>query len=468
MQDKFHDECGVVGVFGHPEAANLVYLGLYALQHRGQESAGIVANDKGKLHLEVGMGRVADVFSTERLKKLEGDSALGHNRYSTTGQSQIKNAQPFLINYSQGALALAHNGNLVNASVLRAVLVEAGSIFQSTNDSEVVVHLIAQSQKRSFVERVVAALAEVSGAYSLLLMNEDSIIAARDPHGFRPLCLGKLDGGYIVASESCVMDLIEAEFLREVRPGEIIHIHKNGMESYFPFQKTAPKFCVFEHIYFARPDSVIYGRNVYSVRKKMGHALARQAPVEADMVIPVPDSGNISALGYSEELGIPFEMALIRNHYIGRTFIEPQSQIRHFGVKIKLNAVKETINGKRVAVIDDSIVRGITSRKLVKMIRDAGAKEVHVRIASPPTLYPCYYGIDTPDREELIGSRLTLEEICRFITADSLEYLNKENMMKVVEGEDSGFCAACFDGDYPIKDGDHGPQPMQLDLFGGE
>lgn len=468
MQDKFHDECGVVGVFGHPEAANLVYLGLYALQHRGQESAGIVANAEGKLHLEVGMGRVADVFSTERLKKLEGDSALGHNRYSTTGQSQIKNAQPFLINYSQGSLALAHNGNLVNASVLRAALVEAGSIFQSTNDSEVVVHLIAQSQKRSFMERVVAALAEVSGAYSLLLMNEDSIIAARDPHGFRPLCLGKLDGGYIVASESCVMDLIEAEYLREVRPGEIIHIHKNGMESYFPFQKTPPKFCVFEHIYFARPDSVIYGRNVYSVRKKMGHALARQAPVEADMVIPVPDSGNISALGYSEELGIPFEMALIRNHYIGRTFIEPQSQIRHFGVKIKLNAVKETIDGKRVAVIDDSIVRGITSRKLVKMIRDAGAKEVHVRIASPPTLYPCYFGIDTPDREELIASRLTVEEICRFITADSLEYLSKENMMKVVEEEDSGFCAACFDGDYPIKDGDRGPQPMQLDLFGGE
>jgi amidophosphoribosyltransferase len=276
-----------------------------------------------------------------------------------------------------------------------------------------------------------------------------------------------LDGAYIVASESCVMDLIEAKYLREVRPGEIIHIHKNGMESYFPFPKTPPKYCVFEHIYFARPDSNIYGSNVYNMRKKMGHALARQAPVEADIVIPVPDSGNISALGYSEESGIPFEMALIRNHYVGRTFIEPQSQIRHFGVKVKLNAVAESIKGKRVVVLDDSIVRGTTSRKIVKMIRDAGATEVHVRIASPTTLYPCYYGIDTPDQEELIGSKLTLEEICRYITADSLEYLDKDVMMGVVETEDSGFCAACFDGEYPIKNGDNAPKPIQLDLFGG-
>jgi amidophosphoribosyltransferase len=468
MLDKFHDECGVVGVFGHPEAANLAYLGLYALQHRGQESAGIVANKDGRLNLEVGMGRVADVFSTDRLKKLEGNCALGHNRYSTTGQSHVKNAQPCLINYSQGSLALAHNGNLVNADILRAALVEAGSIFQSTNDSEVMVHLIAQSQRHNFVERVVDALASVSGAYSLLLMNEDSIIAARDPHGFRPLCIGELDGAYIVASESCVMDLIEAKYLREVRPGEIIHIHKGGMESYFPFPKTQPKYCVFEHIYFARPDSNIYGSNVYNMRKKMGQALARQAPVEADIVVPVPDSGNISALGYSEESGIRFEMALIRNHYVGRTFIEPQSQIRHFGVKVKLNAVAESIEGKRVVVIDDSIVRGTTSRKIVKMIREAGAKEVHVRIASPPTLYPCYYGIDTPDQEELIGSKLTMEEICRYITADSLEYFDKEMMMEVVETEDSGFCAACFDGDYPIKDGENTPKPIQLDLFGGE
>ena len=468
MLDKFHDECGVVGIFGHPEASNLAYLGLYALQHRGQESAGIVACDKGKMHLEVGMGLVADVFTSDRLKKLTGTAAIGHNRYSTTGQSQIKNAQPCLINYSQGALALAHNGNLVNEGVLRAALVEAGSIFQSTNDSEVIVHLIAQSQKRTFVERVVEALAEVTGAYSLLLMIGDAIIAARDPHGFRPLCLGELDGAHVVASESCVMDLIEAKFIREIRPGEILLISDKGIESYFPFQKTSPKYCVFEHIYFARPDSYLFGDHVYSIRKKLGRALARQAPVEADLVIPVPDSGNISALGYSEESGIPFEMGLIRNHYIGRTFIEPQSQIRHFGVKIKLNAVRETIRGKKVIIIDDSIVRGTTARKIVKMVRDAGATEVHVRISSPPTLFPCYYGIDTPDREELIASKLTREEISRFITADSLEYLDQENMMKVVEKSDGGFCSACFDGNYALGNGEQGLQPIQLNLFGGE
>lgn len=468
MSDKFHDECGVVGIFGHPEASNLAYLGLYALQHRGQESAGIVACDQGKMNLEVGMGRVADVFSSERLKRLTGNVAIGHNRYSTTGQSQIKNAQPCLIDCSQGELALAHNGNLVNAGILRAALVEAGSIFQSTNDSEVIVHLIAQSQKRNFVERVVEALAKVAGAYSLLLMTEDAIIAARDPHGFRPLCLGELDGAYVVASESCVMDLIEAKFLREIRPGEIVLITDKGIESYFPFQKTSPKSCVFEHIYFARPDSFLFGDHVYSIRKNMGRALARQAPVDADLVVPVPDSGNISALGYSEESGIPFELGLIRNHYIGRTFIEPQSQIRHFGVKIKLNAVRQIITGKKVVIIDDSIVRGTTSKKIVKMIRDAGGKEVHVRISSPPTLFPCYYGIDTPDREELIASKHTREEICRFIGADSLEYLDQENMMKVVEKPDGGFCSACFDGNYPIVNGDQGPQPIQLNLFGGE
>lgn len=468
MLDKFHDECGVVGIFGHPEASNLAYLGLYALQHRGQESAGIVACDKGKLHLEVAMGLVADVFTSDRLKKLTGTAAIGHNRYSTTGQSQIKNAQPCLINYSQGALALAHNGNLVNEGVLRAALVEAGSIFQSTNDSEVIVHLIAQSQKRTFVERVVEALTEVTGAYSLLLMTGDAIIAARDPHGFRPLCLGELDGAHVVASESCVMDLIEAKFIREIRPGEILLITDKGLESFFPFQKTSPKYCVFEHIYFARPDSYMFGDHVYSIRKKLGRALARQAPVEADLVIPVPDSGNISALGYSEESGISFEMGLIRNHYIGRTFIEPQSQIRHFGVKIKLNAVRETLKGKKVIIIDDSIVRGTTARKIVKMVRDAGATEVHVRISSPPTLFPCYYGIDTPDREELIASKLTREEISRFITADSLEYLDQENMMKVVEKPDGGFCSACFDGNYALGNGEQGLQPIQLNLFGGE
>ncbi len=466
--DKFHEECGVVAVYGHPEAANLAYLGLYALQHRGQESAGITSTDNGQMYREVGMGLVADIFSTKRIKRLPGHMSLAHNRYSTTGDSKIMNAQPCLINYAMGSLALAHNGNLVNADQIREGLVEEGAIFQSTNDSEVIVHLIAHSQSESFVERVVEALLAVSGAYSLALMTENEIVAARDPFGFRPLCLGKLDGAYIVASESCVMDLIEAEFIREIEPGEVLLINESGLNSFFPFRRKAVRRCIFEHIYFARPDSFLFGEHVYTVRKRMGVALAKQAPVEADLVVPVPDSGNISALGYSEESGIPYEMGLIRNHYVGRTFIEPKSQIRHFGVKVKLNAVKQIIKGKRVIIIDDSIVRGTTSRKIVKMVRDAGAKEVHVRISSPPTLFPCYYGIDTPDREELIASKHTLEETCRFVTADSLEYLNIENMMETMADDKSTYCAACFDGDYVVAVDGKGPQPIQLNLFGRE
>jgi amidophosphoribosyltransferase len=467
--DKFHEECGVVAVYGHKEAANLAYLGLYALQHRGQESAGITSSDHGQMYREVGMGLVADIFNTKRIKRLPGNMALAHNRYSTAGESKIMNAQPCLINYAKGSLALAHNGNLVNANTIREALVEEGAIFQSTNDSEVIVHLIAHSHSETFVERVVEALLAVSGAYSLALMTDTEIVAARDPYGFRPLCLGKLDGGYIVASESCVMDLIEAEFIREIEPGEVLLINKDGLKSFFPFRKMDVKRCIFEHIYFARPDSFLFGENVYSVRKRMGMALARQSPVEADIVVPVPDSGNISALGYSEESGIPFEMGLIRNHYVGRTFIEPKSQIRHFGVKVKLNAVKEIIKGKRVIIIDDSIVRGTTSRKIVKMVRAAGAKEVHVRISSPPTLYPCFYGIDTPDREELIASKHTLEETRRYVTADSLEYIDIDNLMETMNGEKSSYCAACFDGDYVVPvDGGNGPQPIQLNLFGSE
>lgn len=466
--DKFHEECGVVAVYGHPEAANLAYLGLYALQHRGQESAGITSTDNGQMYREVGMGLVADVFNTKRIKRLPGRMSLAHNRYSTTGESKILNAQPCLINYAMGSLALAHNGNLVNADMIRESLVEEGAIFQSTNDSEVIVHLIAHSQSETFVERVVEALLAVSGAYSLALMTENEIVAARDPFGFRPLCLGKLDGAYIVASESCVMDLIEAEFIREIEPGEVLLINENGLNSFFPFRRVSVRRCIFEHIYFARPDSFLFGEHVYTVRKRMGVALAKQAPVEADLVVPVPDSGNISALGYSEESGIPYEMGLIRNHYVGRTFIEPKSQIRHFGVKVKLNAVKEIIKGKRVIIIDDSIVRGTTSRKIVKMVRDAGAKEVHVRISSPPTLFSCYYGIDTPDREELIASKHTLEETCRFVTADSLEYLNIENMMETMADDRSTYCAACFDGDYAVAVDGKEHQPIQLNLFGSE
>ena len=465
MLDKFHDECGVVGVYGHPDAANLVYLGLYALQHRGQESAGIAASSNGKMHLEVGMGLVADVFSDVRLKKLPGNIAVGHNRYSTTGVSRVKNAQPCLIEYSGGTMAMGHNGNLVNASEIRKELGAAGAIFQSTNDSEVIVHLMAQSRRNSFVDRAVAALSQVKGAYSIVLMSENELVAARDPQGFRPLCLGKLDGAYIVASESCVMDLVEAEFIREIEPGELILINQFGVKSFYPFQKAPTKQCVFEHIYFSRPDSYLFGHSVYSTRKLMGKALAREKPVEADVVVPVPDSGVISAMGYSEETKIPFQMGLIRNHYVGRTFIEPQSQIRNFGVKIKLNAVKPVIEGKRVIIIDDSIVRGTTSKKIVRMLREVGAREVHVRISSPPTTHSCFYGIDTPTKGELIASNMDIDQTCKYLGADSLHYISLEKMLEIFGEQKDDFCAACFDGRYPVDVTGSDGNTKQLGLF---
>ena len=465
MLDKFHDECGVVGVYGHPDAANLAYLGLYALQHRGQESAGIAASSNGKMHLEVGMGLVADVFSDVRLKKLPGNIAVGHNRYSTTGVSRVKNAQPCLIEYSGGTMAMGHNGNLVNASEIRKELGVAGAIFQSTNDSEVIVHLMAQSRRNSFVDRAVAALSQVKGAYSIVLMSENELIAARDPQGFRPLCLGKLDGAYIVASESCVMDLVEAEFIREIEPGELILINQFGVKSFYPFQKAPTKQCVFEHIYFSRPDSYLFGHSVYSTRKLMGKALAREKPAEADVVVPVPDSGVISAMGYSEEAKIPFQMGLIRNHYVGRTFIEPQSQIRNFGVKIKLNAVKPVIEGKRVIIIDDSIVRGTTSKKIVRMLREVGAREVHVRISSPPTTHSCFYGIDTPTKGELIASNMDIDQTCEYLGADSLYYISLEKMLEIFGEQKGDFCAACFDGRYPVDVTGSDGNTKQLGLF---
>ena len=465
MLDKFHDECGVVGVYGHPDAANLAYLGLYALQHRGQESAGIAASSNGKMHLEVGMGLVADVFSDARLKKLPGNIAVGHNRYSTTGVSKVKNAQPCLIEYSGGTMAMGHNGNLVNASEIRKELGAAGAIFQSTNDSEVIVHLMAQSRRNSFVDRAVAALSQVKGAYSIVLMSENELVAARDPQGFRPLCLGKLDGAYIVASESCVMDLVEAEFIREIEPGELILINQFGVKSFHPFQKASTKQCVFEHIYFSRPDSYLFGHSVYSTRKLMGKALAREKPVEADVVVPVPDSGVISAMGYSEETKIPFQMGLIRNHYVGRTFIEPQSQIRNFGVKIKLNAVKPVIEGKRVIIIDDSIVRGTTSKKIVRMLREVGAREVHVRISSPPTTHSCFYGIDTPTKGELIASNMDIDQTCKYLGADSLHYISLEKMLEIFGEQKDDFCAACFDGRYPVDVTGSDGSTKQLGLF---
>lgn len=458
-EDKFHDECAVVGVYGHPEAAKLTYLCLYALQHRGQESTGIVASQGHAIHAEVGMGRVNDFFTEERLGRLPGHLAIGHNRYSTTGSSVQRNAQPLLVDYARGALAIAHNGNLVNAQYIRAQLEERGSIFRSTTDTEVILHLVAQSRATDVLDSIIEALRHVQGAYSLVLMTRTEVIAARDPHGFRPLCLGQLDGGYVVASETCALDLIEATYLRDIEPGEVVRISEAGVQSYFPFPPTASSQCIFELIYFARPDSDIFGHNVHMIRKAFGRQLAREAPVLADVVIPVPDSGIPAALGYAEEAGIAFDTGLIRNHYVGRTFIEPQQSIRHFGVKIKLNAIRKFLQGKRVVVVDDSIVRGTTSQKLVHMIRHAGAKEVHMRICSPPTTHPCLYGIDTPTRTELIAAQYSVEEIRDYLQADSLAYLTHAGMLRVARAQAQSYCSACFTGAYPV------PTPTQESLL---
>ena len=448
--DKFREECGVVGVYGHDEAATLAYLSLYALQHRGQESAGIVASNGDALIAHRGMGLVADIFGHDILSRLEGRLAIGHNRYSTTGSTVLKNCQPFVVEWAQGALAIAHNGNLVNADHLRERLEHRGSIFQSTSDTEVIIHLIAASTGSTLIERIVDALGQVRGAYSLAFLTEDRLIAARDPSGFRPLSLGRVGDGWVVASETCAFDLIGARYEREIAPGEIVTIGARGVESIRPFPPAPAHNCVFEYIYFARPDSLVYGRNVYEVRKALGRQLARESGVPADIVIPVPDSGVPAAIGYAEEAKLPFEMGLIRNHYVGRTFIEPQNSIRHFGVKVKLNALREVLGGKRIVVVDDSIVRGTTSQKLVTMIRQAGAREVHMRISSPPTTNPCYYGIDTPTKEELIASSQGLEGIRTFLGADSLAYLSIPGMYGFAQGTRTGFCDACFTGEYPV------------------
>jgi amidophosphoribosyltransferase len=446
------EECGVFGVFNHPEAANLTYLGLYALQHRGQESCGIVSSDGNNLHSHKNMGLVADVFGNQEIfKQLPGQAAIGHVRYSTTGSSILKNVQPIMVDYSRGSIAVAHNGNIVNAQLVRDELEAWGSIFQTTMDTEIIIHLLAMSKENSIVDRLTEALNRVEGAYCLLLLTETRMVAVRDPNGFRPLCLGKLGDSYVVASESCALDLIEARLVREIEPGEVVVIDKDGLKSYFPFKKVQPTPCIFEFVYFARPDSYIFGKNVYMVRKELGRQLAREHKLDADVVIPVPDSGVPAALGYAQESGLQFEFGLIRNHYVGRTFIEPQQSIRHFGVKIKLNPVREILEGKRVVVIDDSIVRGTTSRKIIKMIRSAGAKEVHALISSPPTSYPCYYGIDTPTRKELISSSHSIDEIRKYITADSLGYLSEEGLMTAVGAPEESYCRACFSGGYPVK-----------------
>ncbi|HXE31329.1 MAG TPA: amidophosphoribosyltransferase [Terriglobales bacterium] len=456
--DKLREECGIVGVWGHPEAANLAYLGLYALQHRGQESAGIASSDvhgNGQMiHAKRSMGLVADIFTPKALGKLPGRVAIGHTRYSTSGDSGINNAQPLIVECNKGRLAIAHNGNLTNAAGIRTRLEAQGSIFQTTSDTEVILHLIAQSRATDFDAALEEALHQVEGAYSLMLLTPDSLYAIRDPWGFRPLAWGRLaTGGAFFASETCAFDLIGAKFERDVEPGEWVRLRGDSQQPTVERHRFAParqrRQCVFEHVYFARPDSLVFERSVQQSREEMGRILAREAPADADIVVPVPDSGVAAALGYSAESGLPCRFGLIRSHYVGRTFIEPSQQIRDFGVKLKLNPVRRLLEGKRVVLVDDSIVRGTTSRKIVNMIREAGAQEVHLRISCPPTISPCYYGVDTPSKDELIAANQTLDQIRASIGADTLAYLSLDGLAQAVENRDDRFCTACYTGRYP-------------------
>ncbi len=453
--DHFHDECGVFGVFGHEEASKLTYLGLYALQHRGQESAGIVSSDGSELHLHRAMGEVEEIFQPRVLTSLPGKMAIGHTRYSTAGDKALLNAQPIVIDCNKGKLALGHNGNLTNAAEWRRKLEHRGSIFQTNSDTEVIVHLIARSQARNLSGALGDALNQVEGAYSLLVLTPDEMYAVRDPRGFRPLVLGKLppdNGGaetWLVASETCAFDLLNVQYVREISPGEMVRVSRAGIESIHFAPEKQHQQCIFEQVYFSRPDSIIFGRSVNESRETLGRLLAREHPANADIVVPVPDSGVPAAVGYALESKIPFRMGLIRNHYIGRTFIEPSQAIRNFGVKLKLNPVRSLIDGKRIVLVDDSIVRGTTSRKIVRMVREAGAREVHVRISCPPTISPCYYGVDTPTREELIASSNTPEEICKFLGADSLGYLSMAGLKQSVNDTQGRFCTSCYTGVYP-------------------
>ena len=452
--DKLHEECGVFAIYGHPEAANLAYLGLYALQHRGQESAGIASSDGRKIHCVRKMGHVADIFTPDALNQLPGELAIGHTRYSTTGDTVILNAQPLSVACNKGQIAVAHNGNITNAAELRSELEREGSIFQSTSDTEVILHLVARSRERTLAAALRDALLQIEGAFSLVFIAEDRIIVARDPHGFRPLAMGRLElsngpTSYVFASETCAFDLISAAYIGEVAPGEMVIVGPEGVtrERYAPAK--APAQCVFEHVYFSRPDSLVFGRSVAQSREMMGRLLAREHPVEADVVVPVPDSGVSAAIGYAAESNIPYQQALIRNHYVGRTFIEPSQEIRDFGVKLKLNPVRHLLEGKRVILVDDSLVRGTTSRKIVRMVRQAGAREVHMRISCPPTISPCYYGVDTPSQNELIAAHRSVEQIRQYVEADSLGYLSLESLHKAVDDKDQRFCYACYTGEYP-------------------
>ena len=459
ISDKFRDECGVVAIYSHPEAETLAYLGLHALQHRGQESAGIVTSDGMSLHIHKAMGLVADIFTEKKLSRMRGTLAIGHTRYSTTGDSALLNAQPIMVQSNKGMIALAHNGNLTNAGEIRARMEAQGSIFQTSSDTEVIVHLIAQSREHTLPEAIADALRRVEGAFSLVMISPDRIFAARDPRGFRPLAMGRIPAlpgqrqdTIVFASETCAFDLVGATYEREVKPGELVIVGPEGISSSIYTPALPQSSCIFEHVYFSRPDSRVFGRPVQESREQLGRQLAIEAPADADLIVPVPDSGVTAAMGYAAESGIPLRFGLIRNHYVGRTFIEPQQSVRDFGVKLKLNPVRSLLEGKRIVLIDDSIVRGTTSRKIVRMVRSAGAKEVHMRISCPPTISPCFYGVDTPRKKELIAANNTVEEIRQYIGADSLSYLSLEGMKKAChDGEKTTYCTACYTGNYPTK-----------------
>ena len=443
--------CGIFGIINHKDAARLTYLGLYALQHRGEESAGVVVFNGKKVSQYKKLGLVSDIFDEKTIRSLRGNIAVGHNRYSTTGSSNPKNIQPFLANHRKGHIVISHNGNLTNSVKLRNEMESKGSIFQTTMDSEIIAHLLARSQEKNITEGVVWALSQLEGAYSLVLMLDSFLVGARDPYGWRPLCLGKLDGAYVLASETCALDLIQAKYIRDIAPGEIVFINKDKIESIKPFSETKHAFCIFEYIYFARPDSNIFGNNVYNARKCLGRQLACECPVDCDLVMPIPDSGNYAAIGFAEQSKIPFEVGMIRNHYVGRTFIQPSQFIRDFRVRVKLNPIRDLLNGKRVGIIEDSIVRGTTSRARVKTIRETGAKEVHMRISCPPLRFPCFYGIDFPTPKELIASKHSVEWVRDFIGVDSLEYLSLDGMLNAMMLPEEEFCIACFSGKYPTK-----------------
>ena len=448
--DKFREECGVFGIYGHSEASNLTYLGLYALQHRGQESAGIAAADGVRIRVSKAMGYVNDAFDSDTLAKLPGTIAVGHVRYSTAGESRLANAQPIVVDSVHGQLAVAHNGNLINAGEVRDALVRDGAIFQTNSDTEVVVHLFARAKADGSESAIIDAISQVRGAFSLVMMTRDRLIGARDPHGFRPLAIGRLGDSWVICSETCAMDLIGATYVRDVEPGEVAIIGPHGLRSVKPYPPARQSQCIFEHVYFSRPDSYVFGESVNEVRTEFGRRLARESGVPADVVVPIPDSGVCAAVGYAEASGIPMRMGLIRNHYVGRTFIQPQQSIRHFGVRVKLNPVRSILEGKRVVLVDDSIVRGTTSRKIVRMVRSAGAKEVHMRISCPPTVSPCFYGVDTPRRSELIAATHSLEEIRKYVDADSVAYLSLDGLTNAVRGGSSSYCTSCYTGVYPV------------------